>query len=82
MFYIEKVTQNCSIAGSSFVDSMEFTPAGVPKQNNAEGDILVRFLYGVQLGSATIKGPRSAPETIHVISGLPLLMRRRIPAIP
>jgi hypothetical protein len=60
MFYIEKVTPNCSIAGSSFVDSMEFTPAGVPKQNNAEGDILVRYLYGVQLGYATLTGPRCA----------------------
>jgi hypothetical protein len=60
MFYIQKVNLNCSLAGSSFVDSMQFTPANVPKQNNAEGDIIVRYLYGVQLGYATLNGPRCA----------------------
>jgi hypothetical protein len=60
IFYIQKVTLNCSATGSSFVDSMQLTPANVPKQNDAEGDVIVRYLYGVQTGYATLTGPRCA----------------------
>jgi len=54
-FYIEKITKNCTL--SNFVDSSHYTPMDVPPKKDAEGDIIIRYLYGIADGYATITGP-------------------------
>ena len=52
--YVQKITKNCE---ASNFESLYAIPAEVPKQTNAEGDIQVRFGYGVGLGFPAIKEP-------------------------
>ncbi len=52
--YVQKITKNCE---ASNFESLYPIPSDVPKQSNAEGDIQVRYGYGVGLGFPAIKEP-------------------------
>lgn len=52
--FVQKVTQNCE---NSNFQQLYPIPSDVPKQSNAEGDIQVRYSYGIGLGYPPIKEP-------------------------
>lgn len=52
--YVQKITQNCDL--SNFED-MYAIPANIPTQKDGEGDIVVTYGYGVDLGYPPIKEP-------------------------
>jgi hypothetical protein len=52
--YVQKITQNCSL--SNFEDLYSI-PADVPPQKDGEGDLVITYGYGVDLGYPPIKEP-------------------------
>ena len=56
-FFIQKISLNCTLAGSSFIDTSNVIPESVPQKTDAEGDVVVRYLYGIADNIAIITGP-------------------------
>jgi hypothetical protein len=52
--FVEKIAQNCS--DSHFAEAYQI-PTDLPQQKDAEGDIIVTFGYGIDLGYPPIKEP-------------------------
>jgi hypothetical protein len=52
--YVQKITQNCE---ASNFEGLYAIPEELPTQKNGEGDIQVRYGYGVGLGYPSIKEP-------------------------